>query len=192
MTIFYKWLLFISSYTPLYVLLAIDNYNFKCTPIAYFKGVLDDTSLLVFWIVIITLFVISILSVSYFVFISLNDTRVAEDVKPINESVLSYLITYVIPLINMNVNSVNSLLVNLLLFLVIGVVYVKSDLIYLNILLILLGFRVYNDPRGNVIITNYSRDELISSVNTMELLSYRNVVKGVYLVRRKKEKNKKQ
>ena len=186
MTKFYKWLLFISSYAPLYVLLAIEIFDFDSTPVTYVKGVFENVHQLTFWIVIIVLFVISIISVSYFKLISMNDRRTLIGLKPLNESVLSYLITYVIPLTNMDIASLNSLLVNAVLFLVIGIVYVKSDLIYLNILLILLGFKVYNDSTGNVIITNYKKDELTVSENTGESLMCRKIVRGVYLIRRKK------
>ncbi|WP_163537400.1 hypothetical protein [Gracilibacillus sp. YIM 98692] len=186
MTNFYKWLLFISSYAPLYLLLAINNYNFNITPMCYIKQVTDNIQHLVFWIVIIFLFLISILSVSYFKFISLNERRKVPGLKPINEGVLTYLIPYVIPLLEMNINSLNSLLVNALLFLIIGIVYVKSDLLYINILLILLGFRVYKDLNGNVVITDYKRDELTVSQNNSETLRCRKVVKGVYLIRREK------
>ena len=186
MTNFYKWLLFISSYAPLYVLLAINNFHFDCTPVTYFKGVFENVQQLTFWIVITVLFVISIISVSYFELISMNNRKTLKKLKPSNESVLSYLITYVIPLTKMDINSVNSLLVNALLFLMIGIVYVKSDLVYLNILLILLGFRVYIDSTGDVIITNYKKDELTVSINTGESLMCRKVVRGVYLIRRTK------
>lgn len=184
MTKFYKWLLFISSYAPLYLLLAINNYDFKLTPVAYFKTVLSSDPKLYFWIVIVTLFIVSFVAVGYFKLISLNDSRSLIGLKPMNESVLSYLITYVIPLTAMNVSSTNSLVVNGLLFMIIGIVYVNSDLLYLNILLILFGYRVYNDPSNNVIITNYSKDELTTYMNTGEWVLCRKVVKGVYLVRR--------
>ncbi|AOZ94904.1 hypothetical protein [Paenibacillus crassostreae] len=184
MTRFYKWLLFISSYAPLYLLLAINNYDFKLIPVEYFKTVLGSEPMLYFWIVIVILFIISFVAVGYFRFISLNDSRGLIGLKPMNESVLSYLITYVIPLTAMNVSSTNSLVVNGLLFIIIGIVYVNSDLLYLNILLILFGYRVYNDASNNVIITNYSKDELTNFMNTGERVLCRKVVNGVYLMRR--------
>lgn len=186
MTKLYKWLLFISSYAPLYLLLAINNYDFNITPVKYIRGVIGNDQKVVFWIVIIILFVISFVSMGYFKFISQNESRKIQGLKPINENILSYLITYVIPLTAMDINSLNSLVVNALLFLIIGIVYVKSDLVYLNILLILLGFRVYNDTSDNVIITNFKKDELTVSINRDESLLCRKVVRGVYLVRRPK------
>lgn len=186
MTKFYKWLLFISSYAPLYFLLAINNYNFDFTPITFIAEMCGNPRQVTFWIVITVLFSISLVSVSYFEFIGLNERRIVNGLKPLNESVLSYLITYVIPLTAMDISSVNSLLVNALLFIIIGIVYVKSELVYLNILLILLGFRVYNDSTGNVIITNYKKDDLTVFENSNKSLLCRKVVRGVYLLRRPK------
>lgn len=184
MTSFYKWLLFISSYAPLYLLLAINNYKYNISLISNIKQVSDNIQHLVFWIVVIFLFIISIISVSYFKYISLNARTTVSGLKPINEGVLTYLIPYLIPLLEMNINSINSLLVNALLFLIIGIVYVKSDLLYINILLILLGFKVYTDSNGNVIISDYNGDELTVSQNNNETLQCRKIVKGVYLIRR--------
>lgn len=186
MTNFFKWLLFISSYAPLYVLLAINNYNFSCTPLSFIKQVSGNAQHLIFWIVIIFLFIISMVSVIYFKFISLNERRSLTELKPINENVLTYLIPFVIPLIEMDINSLNSLLVNAILFLIIGILYVKSDLVYINILLILIGFRVYIDSVGNVVITDYKKNDLRTSINASEDLLCRKVIKGVYLVRRQK------
>ncbi|MEC1716988.1 hypothetical protein [Schinkia azotoformans] len=187
MTKFYKWLLFISSYAPLYLLLAISTYDFKLTPFQYYKSILNSGTNLYFWFVIVTLFIVSFVAIGYFKFISLNERRSLTGLKPINESILSYLITYVIPLTAMDVSSINSLVVNGFLFLIIGIVYVNSDLLYLNILLILFGYRVYNDSSNNIIITNYSKNELTIYMNTGESILCRKVVKGVYLVRSQKQ-----
>lgn len=181
---FFKWLLFISSYAPLYLLLAVNNYKFDNTPFDNYKKILENAQQLTFWIIIIALFMISVLSVSYFRFISLNSKTKISGLTPLNQSVLNYFITYVIPLTNMNINSVNSLIVNALLFLIIGIVYVKSDFVYLNILLIILGFTIYNDSIGNVIITNYKKDDLISFEKSGNSLKCRKVVRGVYLIKR--------
>lgn len=184
MTKLYKWLLFISSYAPLYVLVAISNYDFALTPFVYFKDVWISGNQLIFWVTIIVLLLLSFLAIGYFKWSDLNDSIKLEGLKPMNESILSYLITYVVPLTAMDVSSVNSLLVNVVLFLVIGIVYVNSNLVYLNILLILMGYRVYNDASDNVIITNYTKNELTHSVRDGNNVLCKEVTRGIYLVRR--------
>lgn len=187
MTKFYKWLLFISSYAPLYVLIAVDNYDFKQTPYVYFNDVWVNENHLVFWLTIVVLLIVSLLAVSYFKWRSLNDSKMLVGLKPLNENILSYLIMYVIPLTAMDIANVNSLIVNLILFIVIGIVYVNSNLVYLNILLILMGFRVYSDAHDNVIITNFSKDEITSSKVDGKKLPSRMVTNGIYLVRKQKQ-----
>lgn len=184
MTKLFKWLLFISSYAPLYVLIALDNYDFSITPIAYLKDVILIGRQLAFWITMLVLLIVSFLAIGYYRWISLNDNKVLSDLKPLNESVLSYLITYVVPLTAMEVDSVNSVVVNVLLFIIIGVVYVNSNLVYLNILLILMGYRVYSDAEENVIITNYSKNEITISIGEVDRLPCREVTKGIYLIRK--------
>lgn len=180
----FKWLLFISSYVPLYILIALDNYNFKLSPMSYFKSVMQSNQLLIFWVVVICLILLSILAISYFSWISLNDERTLTKLTPLNESVLSYLITYVIPLTAMDITSVNSLVVNSILFLVIGIVYVNSDLVYLNVILIIMGYRIYTDGAENVIITNYSKNDIKISIVEESSLPCREVTKGIYLLRK--------
>lgn len=180
----FKWLLFISSYAPLYILIALDNYNFKLAPINYFKSVMQSNQLLLFWIVVICLLILSILAISYFSWISLNDERTLTKLVPLNESVLSYLITYVIPLTAMDITSINSLIVNTILFIVIGLVYVNSDLVYLNVILIIMGYRIYNDESENVIITNYSKNDIKISIVEQTSLPCAEVTKGIYLLRK--------
>ncbi|RED65530.1 hypothetical protein [Cohnella lupini] len=184
MTKGYKWLLFISSYAPLYVLLGINNYRFESNAIEFMKAEASDSTRLAFWATILVLFAVSFAAIGYFRWIGLNERRSFQGLKPINESVLSYMISYVVPLTALNIDSVNSLAVNAFLFLIFGIVYVNNDLLYLNILLILFGYKVYADASGDVIITNYSKDRLTVMMNNGEPVSCRKVVKGVYLLRR--------
>jgi hypothetical protein len=59
----------------------------------------------------------------------------------------------------MDINNGNSILINLLLFIFIGILYVAQDLIYLNPILALLGFSFYiNDEK--IIITKFTLEKL--------------------------------
>ncbi|PLR78335.1 hypothetical protein CU633_05870 [Bacillus sp. V3-13] len=181
---FYKWLLFISSYAPLYLLLALNNYKFDKTIIENYKEAISTTHKMTFWIVIISLFIISLITVYVLKHISLNQRRKFQGLKPINDSILSYIITYVVPLTVIDIDSVNSMVVNLVLFMIVGIIYVNNDLLYLNILLIFIGFRVYADNDDNKIITNIEKNELKELTNANMDMLYREVAKGVYLIRK--------
>lgn len=185
MTQFYKWLLFISSYAPLYLLVALNNYKFEESFLWNFHDVAETSYKQWFWIVLITLFIISIVTVLILQSVSLNETRQIDNLVSINENILSYIITYVVPLTVINIDNINSLLVNLVLFIIIGIIYVNNDLIYLNILIIFIGFHVYKDSMDNKIITNLSKNELKEITVSNEPVKYRELAKGIFLVKKK-------
>ena len=56
---------------------------------------------------------------------------------------LSFLTTYIIPLICFNFESDRYVVVLLLLLIVIGIIYIRTDLYYANPTLAILGFRIY-------------------------------------------------
>jgi len=185
-TKFYKWLLFISSYAPLYLLLALNNYEFKKKIDKSFEDVFENTPELIFWIVIGSLLIISLITVFILKGWSLNETRVLGKLTNVNESILSYIITYVVPLTVIDTKDINSMVVNLVLFLIIGFIYVNNDLIYLNVLLIIVGFRVYSDEEGNKIITDLDKNELFDIINDGLFVKYREIAKGVLLIRKER------
>ena len=61
----------------------------------------------------------------------------------INYEHLTFLATYVVPLISFDFDSNRQLVVLALLLVVMGVIYVKTDLFYANPTLALLGFHIY-------------------------------------------------
>lgn len=65
-------------------------------------------------------------------------------VEDINYEHLTFLTTYIIPLICFNLTSARYLIALGLLLIVIGVIYVKTDKFYANPTLAVLGFRLYS------------------------------------------------
>lgn len=64
-------------------------------------------------------------------------------IEDVNYEHLTFLTTYIIPLICFNLTNVRYLLALGVLLFVIGVIYVKTDKFYANPTLAVLGFRVY-------------------------------------------------
>lgn len=65
-------------------------------------------------------------------------------VKDINYEHLTFLTTYIIPLICFNLTSERYLIALALLLVVIGIIYVRTDKFYANPTLAVLGFRLYS------------------------------------------------
>lgn len=64
-------------------------------------------------------------------------------IEDVNYEHLTFLTTYIIPLICFNLTSVRYLLALGLLLVIIGIIYIKTDKFYANPTLAVLGFRVY-------------------------------------------------
>lgn len=139
--------LFLISYIPLFVILAIQNLSDKLVDD---KGVkLPISIILENNIISIVLIIVSILSLFYYlIFAKINSRGGFRNPKKIlrikNTGVeyLSYLATYIIPFIGVEFDTWNNLLATTLLFLLIGFIYTKTNLLYANPTLALFGYYI--------------------------------------------------
>jgi len=69
-------------------------------------------------------------------------------VESINYEHLTFLATYVVPLISFDFSSGRQMIVLILLLVVMGFIYIKTDLFYANPSLALLDFRIYRADGG--------------------------------------------
>jgi hypothetical protein len=81
------------------------------------------------------------------------------EIEGINYEHLTFLATYVVPLISFDFDSGRQMAVLALLLVVMGIIYIKTDLFYANPSLALLGFHIYrvdgnfkNDRRKGIIV----------------------------------------
>ena len=143
-------LLFLTSYFPLFVIIMIRHYQ----------------QIEVFY-VLIPVMVISSVAL-YRIFWSLNKIagmQISSKGKIENGGsyVLQYFLTYVIPFVTIEVLDWQSLATYGIIFFVIGVIYVKSDLIYLNPTLLLFGYKIYK--------VTTTDDEIVVITNNNKLLN---------------------
>lgn len=150
-----KIIMFISSYFPLYIMVTI----------LYFSKILEDLSkknlLTISFIVLMTvLIIISIMSIFLLKNGDATREKIINTLENPDDAVLSYIMTYMIPLIANGDNSKEIYIVNIFLFVLIGYIYLKLNLIYLNPLWAMFGYITYRDMNKEIIITNISREEL--------------------------------
>lgn len=79
-------------------------------------------------------------------------------IESINYEHLTFLATYIIPLISFDFGSIRQMIVLGLLLIVMGVIYIKTDLFYANPSLALLGFYIY---KANGSFKNGIRDDIV-------------------------------
>lgn len=171
----YKTLLFISSFFPLYIILIVKFYNFD-------KGIVENLKgQYIPFFVFIILILVSVLTFLYFYFCELNSEVSFSGIENKNSEILTYFITYVVPITTLKEDEINSIIVNILLFLVIGVFYVKSNLFYLNILFTLSGYNVYTDSDNKIIISKKSADKL----NNRSHVKTKKVGPNIFIINKK-------
>ena len=143
--IMFRIIMFISSYFPLYIMILI----------LYISKLSKGT--IIFIIVLICISIISLI-----IFKLGKGTREInfDDFENPDDAVLSYVMTYIIPLINNGDNLKEVYIVNILLFILIGYIYIRLNLIYLNPLWAMFGYVIYRNTNRDIIITNVSRHAL--------------------------------
>lgn len=158
--------MFISSYFPLYIMILILYYE-KLIKGFYTK----DIVWIFFGIVLLGLMIISLASILLLKLGTGHREKQIYELERPDDTVLSYIMTYIIPLVANDDSSKEVYIVNILLFILIGYIYLRLNLIYLNPLWAMFGHIVYRDSNKEIIITNISR----------ESLKNKNTLRGYYL-----------
>lgn len=171
----YKSLLFISSFLPLYIILIIKFYEFDKSikyNVFYHKWTFLTLGFLI---------IISIIIFLYFVFCEMYFEVKVGQVENMNAEILTYFITYIVPLTTLEESNINFLLINVILFIVIGIFYVNSNQFYLNILFTLFGFNLYKDNDDNIFLSKKSADK----INNQNTVRVKRLGKKIYLINKK-------
>lgn len=188
-----KWGMFITSYVPLYFILIIkhidtDKLNFTLVGIkSFFAGSKTDVF---FWSFIIIAFIMSIITLLTFKFVftrggSLKNLNLKiSDISNLQDSEMSYLLTYVVPLASINnTEDSKAMITNLILFILIGLMYTKNNLIYLNPAFSIVGYTVFKASQ-KVYITKISRTEMNNIVLHKEEVFVSELGDNVYYLRK--------
>jgi hypothetical protein cdifA_08257 len=148
-------IMFISSYFPLYIIIIILYFS------KLFKGLMEKNILIIiFTILLVLLIVFSAVSIILLKKGQAIREKVISNLENPDDTVLSYIMTYIIPLVTNGDNSNEVYIVNVILFVLIGYIYLRLNLIYLNPLWAIFGYLIYRDSNRGIVITNISREEL--------------------------------
>lgn len=134
-SLFSKVILFLTSYTPLGILYLITDFNNLKYP--FFKHPLFSIIMIAF---IALLWIILYFFIRHFrKKVDKMDVNVIK-VQNLDNEMLSYIFTYIIPFLSFPGEKIVPM--SLFLFLVIGVLYIKSDMIGINPILSFCGFHL--------------------------------------------------
>ncbi|MGO4964671.1 hypothetical protein [Bacillus paralicheniformis] len=114
----------------------------------------------IFSYILLFLIVFSFFSLVVIIKINLNEKKSFAGICKTEDNLLSYVVTYLVPILSIDIAKANSLLVNLGLFSLLGFIYVKNSLVYLNPLFLFFKYNVFVTENNEVIISNYDIYEL--------------------------------
>jgi hypothetical protein len=167
MRIYTQLALFISSYTPLLIIIILEYYQ------SYLKFSL---------IVLVIVIIVNGFLLGYLGGIvkgrSNRDFKVKTSENKTSDT-LNYLLPYVIALVGLKLTSITDILILGILLAVVFVVYIHSNLLLMNPLLNALGFKFYNlevDPKDKIIVISKKHLKADITIKT------KRISKGLYLL----------
>ena len=83
-----------------------------------------------------------------------------KEVERPDDTVISYMMTYIIPILSTDFQEYGVIAVNFVMFLLIGYLYIRLNLLYLNPLWSLVGYLSFRVNSEVVVITNIKYSEL--------------------------------
>jgi hypothetical protein len=143
-----KLFLFLSSYTPLFLILILTKYSL--------------TILIVLGLVSL----ISNLSLIYIIKLSVKmEGRYIKEIKRVefnSEKFIEYIVAYIAPFLGFNLGKWQEVLALGILFCLIGFIYIRSEMIYMNPMLNLFGYELYKvetDKKGFMVISRTKKED---------------------------------
>lgn len=193
-----KSVLYLSSFLPLFILLIIQNLNVldeegRFIGLKAFFTQFWSSGLLspifIFWTAVIIFIGLSTVGIVVFFKFYVKSDGVPSKVEGgafRRADTLGYVITYIVPLMSMDINSFRSLLLNFLLFFIIGVFYIKNNQFFMNPILNLCGYNILESDSGRVYITKLSPRIIKEKAKEEEEVFLVNIVEDIYIVKENK------
>lgn len=175
-----KSMMFLSSYFPLYIMLLVLHYD-KYDSISDRKRVKVIIYLVVMSICIISsFFSVVFLKISYG-----SKPLIIYELERPDDTIISYMMTYIIPIVTTNFVNRGEIIVNIILFLLIGYLYIRLNLLYLNPLWSIFGYLSYRVNSDVVIVTNIKYSELKRKMNSKKELKGFYIANDIFVAQKK-------
>lgn len=163
----YKFILFLSGYSPLFLIFSLLKSNDIGECVNNFYSNREITNPVGIFLIVLDLFSIISIIVT-FLMLRIHNTDnllpiIPKTVKNENSSYLEYLMSYILPLLTINLNSSdNNVFFEILAFITaFGITYLiftRSNLLHSNIIFLILGYNLFR-------ITTYNQEMLVISKN---------------------------
>lgn len=174
-----KWLLFFSSYIPLYLILAIKHRDILIALPEVAFPVIGSNSIVQFPIVTFGWILLAFLSGVFLKLVfDLRKSRGGTGFKDIDsyrnrdDLITNYILVYIFPFVVLEFTNLENWLAFLLFFIVIGIVQVRSNHLYVNPILSLFNYHIYEVDTGDEVLTVLTKGKIgdsVERVRTVEL-----------------------
>lgn len=178
-----KWLLFLSSYIPLYLILSVKHRSATVsipeTAIPIFQSISGVT---LPWLSIIWLMVAGISGIILKLTLDVRKSKGGEDIKEVDELrsrddlITNYILVYIFPFVILDYTNITNWLAFVLFFLTIGVIQVRSSQLYVNPVLAFFDYRVYEIHTEGEVLTVLSRSSMSDSTDNIRTVELSNNV----------------
>lgn len=167
-----KFVIFISSYIPIFVMVFLNNLK------SFSKKEIYNTweSNRGLWICFL---VISILSLVGLVLIILimnkilkngSEVEIKDKLKSVDGETINYFFTFIIPIMSLKPSNGPSILLNLIFMLLEAVYFISNNKLQYNIFLLIFGYHVYSFGDDNILITKVRKSDLLASNSKVKQL----------------------
>jgi len=160
LTRFAAWILYISSYIPLFFILIINNII-----VVYEKMIANEPYKNNLYI---SVGIVVVISLSYLLLRVVlkaantnNESITINNISKSNDSILGYLFSYLVPFMLINTSDIREIITFALVFIVMGIICVENELVYINPTLYLLRYNIYLLDQNVVLISKKDRSNII-------------------------------
>ena len=177
-----KWILFISSYIPLYMIFIVSNIfdihsNYEeliLSNIYNSQLLIENSKVNIFLIVIFfNLTIISYILLILILKLASNSSEYIDmyEISKNNSSINEYILVYILPFISVQTNDYKELSIFIMVFLLIGIISVKNDMVYINPILYIMKYNIYTFKKENnsaehcILISKFTLVELRRNIN---------------------------
>lgn len=187
--IFYKFSLYNLSLMPLYFIFILQYIKLEpfvlwdsaASKSDYFYNIIRGNLQVTFFIFLMFLALFSYVGFQKDSFYGKRASKKFNEITASDFDHLTFLSTYILPLITFNLNEVRSFIIVLVLLFMIGTIYIKSNLYYLNPTLLLFGYRIYKAKTDNKFVVLIIKGN-VSKMS--EKMHYKDLGNNIYLIKK--------
>lgn len=164
--------IYICNYIPLFLLIflneikkAEDDHRSMYSVVLEFK---------IYWVILL---IVSVISITFLLLKWIRNAQSSDEIpgelKIINTDILNYFVTYLIPLLSLDLANVYSISINIIIFVIIGLFHTKSDMLHYNLLLVLMGYNIYSNDKNKIFISKCNLLENYDDRDVFQIASSR-------------------